>query len=411
MSIIRKWAALFFSASPTSVLSPDSTLSPLFRHFSAPRPRRLPAFLALLALVLLLPPLALFTGCSAQLQPQASPDAGAEEEPAVPVEVAEAYRGDVEVTISFTGVLEPEMSVNVVHKTGGKVAEVRVKDGEEVRPGELLIRLDAAEISAQVAQAEAALLMAQVQFENAAQSLEDTRALYEAEIVSRQQFEQVETQYRVAEAQLAQAEAALQLARTQLDNTLLTAPISGTVSGVTVNPGEMISPGVPVVTINKMDTMQVRVQLTEKDVVRIALGQKVKIAVSAVSSDLLEGEVTAISPVADPMSKTYELKAALPNEAGRLKAGMSATLYAVVDAEKDTVIVPVEAVLTREGKPVVYVVEEGLARRRAVTLGLENGTLVSVREGVSPGEQVVVKGQHYLQEGGKVTVVGGGTKQ
>jgi len=377
-----------------------------FRPSSTPPPVLSVLFLSFLTLVLLV-----FVGCSSQLLSQASPETGDEEEPALPVEVVEASYGNVELTISFTGVLEPEMSVNVVHKTGGKVAEVRVKDGSQVRSGDVLIRLDAAEISAQVAQAEAALLMAQVQFETAAQALEDTRALYEEEIVSRQQFEQAETQYKVAEAQLAQAEAALQLARTYLDDTVITAPIGGTISGLSVNPGEIIAPGVPVAIINKMDTMEVSVQLTEKDVGRIAVGQEVGIEISAVSSELLEGEVTSISPVADPRTKTYEMKAALPNKGGRLKAGMTATIHAVVAAEKETVIVPVDAVLTQQGEKVVYIVENGVAYCRPVTLGLENGSEVSVLEGLSPGEQVVVKGQHYLQDGGKVAVVGGGTAQ
>lgn len=380
-----------------------------FQPSSTPPPVRpvLPVlFLSFLTLVLLV-----FAGCSSQLLSQASPETGDEEEPALPVEIVEASYGNVELTISFTGVLEPEMSVNVVHKTGGKVAEVRVKDGSLVRAGDLLIRLDAAEISAQVAQAEAALQMAQVQFETAAQALEDTRALYEEEIVSRQQFEQAETQYKVAEAQLAQAEAALQLARTYLDDTVITAPIGGTISSLSVNPGEIIAPGVPVAIINKMDMMEVSIQLTEKDVGRIAVGQEVGIEISAVSSELLEGEVTAISPVADPRTKTYEMKASLPNEGGRLKAGMTATIHAVVAAEKETVVVPVDAVLTQQGEQVVYIVEDGVAYCRPVTLGLENGSEVSVLEGLSPGEQVVVKGQHYLQDGGKVAVVGGGTAQ
>ncbi len=359
---------------------------------------------AVLAALCLLLSVVLLPGCGAGKE--AIPEVM---DAAVPVMVTEALRGDVEVALSFTGILEPEMVVNVVHKMGGKVAEVRVKDGDRVQAGELLIRLDAAEISAQVAQAEAACRMAQVQYETAARSLEDTRALYQEEIVSRQQFEEVETHYKVAEAQVAQAEAALQLAQTQLDDTLITAPISGTVSGVTINPGEMVTPGVPVVTINQMDTMEVSVKLTEKDVGRITIGQKVGVLVSAVSPELLEGEVVKVSPVADPRTRTYELKAALSNEDGQLKAGMTATIQAVVDIEKDTVIIPVEAILTQQGQQVVYIVEEGLAHRRPATVGLDNGTIAGVLEGISTGEQVVVRGQHYLQEAGRVTVVGGGT--
>lgn len=351
------------------------------------------AFLALLAV----------GGCSAGKE-----TAQETEEPAVPVTVAEAFLGDVEVSGSFTGIVEPEMAVGVVHKTGGKVSEVKVQDGDEVQAGDLLIRLDSAEISAQAAQAEATLRVIQVQLEAAASSLEDTRVLYEEDIVSRQQFEQAETQYKILEAQEAQAAAALQLMRTQLNDTYITAPISGTVSGVTVNPGEMISPGMPVVTINKLDTMEVLVQLTEKDVGRVALGQKVDVLVPAADPEPLEGEIVLISPVADPRTKTYRMKVALPNEGGDLKAGMTATIELVVDKVKDTVVIPAEAVLTQQGRQLIYIVEEDLARCRPVTLGLGNGTVVSVLEGVDPGEQVVVTGQHYLQEESRVAIVGGG---
>lgn len=343
--------------------------------------------------------LMLLAGCTSAVPP--APETA---EAAVPVKVVEAYRGDVEVAVSFPGVLEPEMVVNVVPKTGGRVAEVRVKNGQEVPAGALLLRLEGEEVAAQLAQAEANLQLARVQFETAAKSLEDARILFQEEIISRQQFEQAETQYKVAAAQLAQAEAAVSLVRLQLDNTLLTAPMGGTVSGLRVNPGEMISPGMPVLSINRMETMLVRLALTEKDVGRLTVGQKVGVVVSAVSPEQLQGEITSISPVADPVSKTFEMKVALPNADRLLKAGMSAAVYAVVAVEKDTVIIPVEAVVTQQEQQVVFVVEEGLARLRPLTLGLENGTLVSVLAGVNAGEQVVVKGQHYLQDGTRVAV-------
>ncbi|MDO9534815.1 MAG: efflux RND transporter periplasmic adaptor subunit [Bacillota bacterium] len=346
---------------------------------------------------------ALLPGCGTEEQ-----TAQDEVESTVPVIVAEATSGDLELVSDFTGIVEPEMVVNVVHRSGGKVMEVMVKDGDKVQAGAVLIRLDAAEISAQVSQAEAAYRLVQAQYEAAASSLEDTRALYDGEVVSRQQLQQAETQYKIVEAQTAQAAAGLQLARIQLDNTYITAPIGGTVSGVTVNPGEMVSPGMPVATINKLEMMEVRVQLTEKDVGRIAGGQKVDVFVSAVSFEPLEGEVVNISPVADPRTRTYQMKVALTNADVLLKGGMTAVIRVTVAVERDTVIVPVEAVLTQQGRHVVYIVEDRVAKRRFVTIGLENGNAASVLEGVIPGEQVVVSGQHYLQDADKVTVAGGG---
>jgi len=363
------------------------------------RVKRIWGVLAVLALSVVLLP-----GCGAE-----GDIAQEEVDTTVPVIVEEASLGDLEVVSDFTGIVEPEMVVNVVHRSGGKVDQVRVKDGDKVQAGDLLVRLDSAEISAQVSQAEAAYRMVQAQYEAAAISLEDTRALYDGEIVSRQQFQQAETQYKVLEAQVAQAAAGLQLARIQLDNTLITAPIGGTVSGVTVNPGEMVSPGMPVATINKLEMMEVRVQLTEKDVGRIAEGQKVEVFVSAVSSEPLKGEVVNISPVADPRTRTYQMKVALANEASLLKGGMTAVIKVATAVEKDTVIIPSEAVLTQQGLQIVYIVEEGFAMRRPVRIGLENQTSASVLEGVSAGEQVVISGQHYLEEGDRVTVIGGGT--
>lgn len=339
---------------------------------------------------------------------------------AVPVEVREACFGNVEVIGNFTGVLQPKRVVGVVHKMGGKVSEVKVKDGDKVNAGALLIRLDSAELSAQAAQAEAGLLAARVQLDAAARALEDTKILYEEDIVSLKEFEQAETGYRLAEAQMAQAQATLQLIATQLDDTLLTAPIGGTISGVTINPGEMISPGMPVVAINELGTMEVHVELTEKDVGRVSEGQKVSVLVAAADPEPFAGEVISISPVADPRTKTFRMKVALPNESGRLKAGMTAVVELVIAEERDVLVIPVEAVLTKQGRQLVYVVDvtggegadsgdgRGHARCCPVTLGLENGTLVSVREGISPGEPVVISGQHYLEEGSLVAIIGGG---
>jgi len=369
---------------PFSPLACFSFLSPLL-------------LLCLLFLFLLLP----LAGCSA---PAAPPAPYEEHAAAVPVSVFYAYRGDIQAALSFPGVLEAKVSVNVAPKIGGKVAEVRVKNGSFVEAGELLLRLDASELSAQLAQAEAALQLALVQYEAAARSLEDTRALFEEEIVSRQQFEQVETQYKMAAAQLAQAEAALQLVRIQINNSSLYAPLAGVVSGLKVNPGEMLSPGVPVLTINQMEAMHLRLSLTEKDVGRLFVGQKVQAFVPAVSAEPLTGEIIFLSPVADPVTKTFEAKVELPNEGLRLKAGMSATLRAVVEEEKDAVVIPVEAVLTEQGRHAVYVVEGGSARLRPVTLGLKSGNKVAVRQGIEPGEQVVIKGQHYLSDDAAVSI-------
>ena len=347
----------------------------------------------------------LFSGCSLLQQAQTEPEE--QETPPVAVTVAEAYRGTLEVRGVFSGVLEPDTTVSVVHKTGGKVSEKLVKDGDRIQEGALMLTLDSAELSAQISQAEASLRVIELQIEAAADSLEDTRLLYEEDIVSRQQLDQAETQYKILEAQAAQIEASMELLFTNLDNTRITAPISGTINGLTVNAGEMISPGMPVATINKLDPMVVRVQLTEKDVGRVELWQIVDVFVSAVYDEALEGTVETISPIADARTKTYAMKVSLPNAGGRLLAGMTASLELVMSEEKDTVIIPSDAVLTQQGRQYVYILEDDSPKRCPVTTGLINDNYTSILEGIKAGDLVIVSGQHYIEEGSRVTVVGG----
>jgi len=330
--------------------------------------------------------------------------------------------GDVEIRGAVAGGLHPEMTVGVVHKTGGKVSEKLVRDGDRVQAGALILRLDSAEISAQLAQAEANIRVIEIQLESATNTLEDSRLLFAENIISRQQLEQAETQCKILEAQIAQIEASMELLNINLENTSITAPISGTIHGLSVNVGEMISPGMPVATINRLDPMEVHVQLTEKDVGRVDVGQAVDVFVTAATAEPLEGRVVSISPIADARTKSYLMKVSLANGAGRLRAGMTATVELILSAEENTVIVPAEAVLTQQGRHVVYVLEdegedgdgegegEGNGKSpllRHVTIGLVGESTISILEGLAPGERVIVNGQHYIRDGRKVVVVGG----
>jgi RND family efflux transporter MFP subunit len=353
-----------------------------------------------LAMVLLL------SGCG--ILQRSQEDQEEQEEPPVAVTVIETYIGEVEVRGVVTGLLQPESTVGVVHKTGGKVSGIYVNDGDRVQAGALMLVLDSTDLSAQIVQIEANLRVLQVQLEAAEKTLSDTRLLFNAEIAPRQQLEQAETQYRVLVAQIAQVEASLEPLHTNLRDTRITAPISGTIDGLNVNVGEMISPGMPVATINRLDPIEVHAQLTEKDVGRVDVGQMVEVAVTAVFSEPLLGRVVMISPIADARTKTYLMKVSLANNAGRLRVGMTATVELILFAERNTVVIPAEAVLTQRGEEVVFVLdEEEMPRLRPVTVGLRGDRTISILDGLSPGELVVVSGQHYISEGRPVTVVGG----
>lgn len=395
----------------------------------------------------------LLTGCG-----QSAPANQADIERAVPVEVIEAHQGDIQLTSTYSGTIHPWQSVTVTPKINGKIAAVHVQDGDVVTAGDVLVQLDTTDISAQVDQAKvgydlallqlekvkagtrteqleqnrAALSISQAQYEAAKVAWERSEQLYQVGAIPKQQLEQTETQYqvaaaqlkqaeeslrmaeagaapediRIAEAQVTQAEVSLNNARTQLNNALITAPISGIVSGVSAKVGEMAGSSVPVTVINQLDIVEVQVNLTEKDINRVKKGQETAVVVSAAAREPFLGKITNISPVADPRTNTFLTKVEIANQNGLLKGGMSASVRIVTEEEKDGIVVPIQAILQQNGDQVMYVIADGVAERRLVTLGLGNEDEIIVTTGIAEGETIVIKGQHYLEEGSKVTVVG-----
>ncbi|MDW7674944.1 MAG: efflux RND transporter periplasmic adaptor subunit [Bacillota bacterium] len=382
-----------------------------------------------------------------------------ENEKIIPVEVLEAIEGEIDISNAYLGTIYPKQTVNIIPKMNGKIARVYVQDGDQVEAGDVLVQLDTSDISGQVDQAEvsyqlallqleklkvgtrieqleqsrAAFSMSQAQYESAKVAFERTEQLYQAGAIPKQQLEQAETQYKVATAQLKQAEESLKMAevgatpedirlaelqvaqaevtlrnaRNQLDNAVITAPISGVVSAVSAKVGEMASPSMAVVVINQLDKVEIQINLTEKDINKVEKGQQAKVLVSAVSKQPFEGKITNISPVADPRTRTFLMKVEVANEAGQLKGGMSASVDITTERQGGEIVVPMQAVLEQNGEKIVYVIVDGKAEKRIVKLGMNNEAEIIVTEGLQVGEKVVVKGQHYLEEGSKVTVVGG----
>jgi len=377
------------------------------------------------------------------------------EEKAKPVAVTEVCRRDIAVASEFSAVIKPKMEVQVVPEIAGKVAEVHVAVGQRVKKGQVLVTLESEEIRAQVHQAEAALEKAKAaltgtrsqilqaetnyknakaNFENAEKEYQRMRFLYEQGVVSEQQFNSVEMQYRVAESNfqaaeqqleitkktayelavsdVRQAEANLSLARTRLENTVIKSPIDGIVSVRNIDPGEMASPGVPVVTVVDMDVVVARAGITERDVNRLKEGQQVSVIVGAAPGGPFKGKISSLSPAADSQSgNTYELEVDITNGDHIIKPGMSATIVAVVEEVNDVLSVPIGSVVERGGRTVAFVVKNEKAVIRRVITGLKDDHFIEIKSGLSEGDKVVAAGQHILNDGDRVVIQNGGNKK
>ncbi|HZK40456.1 MAG TPA: efflux RND transporter periplasmic adaptor subunit [Atribacterota bacterium] len=379
-----------------------------------------------------------------------------EEEIIIPVRTALVEKGEVNSFLKVTGVVEANETVRVTSEMMGQAKEVKVKNGEEVKRGDILIALGDEQIKIQVAQAQAtldsiqassdkiisgarpqvikqaesALLQAKMNRDSVEENYLRMKKLFTEKAISEQQYEQAKNQYEIAdvqyqsaqesyelviegaaeediksvEAQVRQAKAALDMARYQLKNTQITAPISGKVTSISVSSGEMISPSVPLLSIIDVSRIFVKVGISEKDISKIEIGQKVDLGIDAFPEEKFQGEVVSKGVAVDQISKTLEVKIEILQPEVDIPVGIFARGDILVKTNQDALIVPSSALTRKQDGIYVYVVEEGRARQKEVVLGIIQGERIEVLDGLSEGEEIVVLGNQELQDGLKVDI-------
>ncbi|AEE96860.1 efflux RND transporter periplasmic adaptor subunit [Mahella australiensis] len=205
-------------------------------------------------------------------------------------------------------------------------------------------------------------------------------------------------------AQLKQAEAALNLAKHQLTNTKIYAPIDGIVASVNVDEGEMVAQTTLPMNVIDVSKLLMDIQVAEADISKIQKGQSVNIKVDAVPDQTYNGTVTMISPTPDPRSQNYPVSIQIDNKGNYLKAGMFARAELAVDKKTDVIVVPSTAVLDENGIKVVYVADGGKAQKQQVEIGMDDGKMVEIKKGLDVGQNIVVEGQQYLTDGADITI-------
>lgn len=225
--------------------------------------------------------------------------------------------------------------------------------------------------------------------------------------VAEAQLESDRSAGRVGEADLRRREAELALARKRLGDTTLRAPIAGAIARRHLNPGQSVAENTPVFTIVRSDLLKFAGTVAEHAALHVRPGQAVRVRVEPVPNRPFAGRVTRVSPAVDVTSRTVQVEAEVPNPEGLLKPGLFARAALVLREDRDVAFVPESAVSYFAGITRVFVVADGRARERTVSLGTRRDGLVEVVKGVKPGEQVATSGLAQLQDGAAVRVQGG----
>ena len=408
--------------------------------------------LKFLALLLLLAAMGVFVAsCGGSRANVRKEEPGGTAQPtAVEVTTAAAIKRDLPRFFEATGSLAGDQQTDVAPQTSGKVVAVGVDIGTYVKRGQMLARLDDAELklrvdqaAAQLEQAKAAVRQAEekiglrpgqafdpnrvaevaaarVALDLAEKNLRRAEKLIESGDVSRSFYDeqrarrdQLKEQYEVALAQarqnyaavdvartnVANVEAQLALARKNLSYANIPAPIDGFVSERTADLGEYVSPQQKVATIVRTNPLRIRIDIPEQAIPEVRVGQSVSIATSAWPDKNFAGRVARIAPNVSATSRTLTVEAEIENSSNALKPGQFATVRILQERAAPAVLIPARAVVNEAGVNRVFVIKDGHAEQRLVQTGQTEGDLIEVKSGVAADEQVATSNLEQLSDG------------
>jgi RND family efflux transporter MFP subunit len=294
-------------------------------------------------------------------------------------------------TITAVGAFEPVARVLVAAQTEGVVTAVHVREGDRVVSGQLVVELDAREIRAELAEARANL-------DEANASWKRVESLHDTGLAPAQELDAATAALRVSQARIDALE-------TRLSFTRLTAPVSGVVTDRRVEVGNLASPREPLVELAAGDGLLLRVPVSELEVVHLHTGDVETVTVDALPELRLEGRIERIFPAADSVSRQVTVEVKVNQAPPAVRYGFLGRAHLVLDRIGDALVVPEPAIQRgAEGGTFVWVVENGVARMREITVGQRFDNRAVVSSGLLEGEQVVVEGVARLSDGIAVTV-------
>jgi len=297
----------------------------------------------------------------------------------------------VSENISLVGNMAANEYVEIKSEIDGIIEFIGFEEGQRVKKGDILFRVDEKKLRAALAQVQANLKLSHA-------SAERYKALIQSKAVSQQEYEQ-------AIATLEMDEATVDLTKAQLSDALIVAPFDGIMGARSVSEGQFIAKGASLSSIINQDLMKAEFNVPERYLNKVQQNQDIEIIVAAYPDKKFKGSVYFINPQIDELTRTVLVKAKVPNGEGLLRRGMFANLNLIVDVRDDAIVIPESAIMLRgESVNIFAVDEEGFARLRQARVGLRFDGMVQIVSGLSEGEIVVVEGHQKLREGVKVNM-------
>ncbi|MCB2339647.1 efflux RND transporter periplasmic adaptor subunit [Clostridium estertheticum] len=363
----------------------------------------------------------------------------------------------ITTTTKYGSKLATSSQTAVTSKIAGKVYGVNVDVGQSVNKGDILFTLDRSELTAQYNVAKAALDTANANLDKTSGSgyeqqlipanstLDIAKTTYND---AKNNYNTIHQQYNIGDSakseldaakskmdsaslqvraasdslallksktgpqtdaaaagQVQQAKASLDLAQIQMDNASITSPINGVISERKVEVGEVVSSAVSAFTIIDASSLRSEVSMTDKDVIKVKVNQKIPVQISSMNNKIVQGIVDTISPSADAKTQLYTVKVKIENPSNLLKPGMIVRVEFPDVVKTDISVVPNGAIFTENSVQYVYIVDATRLKKKQVVVGISNTVQTEIVSGIKLGDQVVTEGQSFLNEGQKVKIV------
>jgi len=350
-------------------------------------------------------------------------------EKTIKVTVEKVEKQDLESIISASGEVKPKKNVNISAQIPGRIIKIGVDEGQNVKAGDFLLKLDSIQYEANanrdralIHSYEASLIKAKARLKKDESYYERQKKLWEEMLISREQLETANAQYEISKAdqesilyQIKQAEASLQSTLDHLSKTVYNSPIDGIITSLRIEEGEialvgtMNNPGTVLMTIADLSVMEVEVEVDETDVIGVKIGQLSEVKVDAFPDQTINGKVTEIGSsalqktTASEESKDFKVIITLENPPEDLKPGLSASADIITADKKDVLAIPISALVLREKEDVdknkkkneepeegVYIVEDSRAKFYPVKKGIMGEMMIEIVSGLEEGQEVVV---------------------
>ncbi|MFW6169753.1 MAG: efflux RND transporter periplasmic adaptor subunit [Planctomycetota bacterium] len=349
---------------------------------------------------------ALVVGCEGQQEagPGGGSNGAAGQSNTVPVEVVEVKAETFVETARAVGTLRARATVEIRPELTGILKDIHFEEGERVSEDGLLFSIDDRKLIRELRERQEALNAAQAQVENARKDFERTERLIETRAVSQAERDRAQAALKTAQAEVGQAEAGIELIEERLKDTKIRAPFSGVTTECMVDCGDYVTAGDHLVTLHTLSPIELSAKIPERYMGRARAGQQAEVLVDAYPDRRFSGPVSFISPEVDERTRNFLIKITLDNEEGLLKPGGFGTAVLTLRTLENRPAVPEEALVATTEGYIVYVVEDGVARKRRVQVGLRQAGWGEVREGLQVGETVVRTGHLRLSEGDSVSV-------